>query len=136
MRMRSRTDDDGRVVTAQVRRTAAGLIAQGSDWSGEAPGDAGTTSYWTRAHLDRPVWLSTQTGQPLRVTCAQAGRERVDMPLGTRDCDRWTVGGDIALDLFYDDRGEWMGSAFDARGETARFAAVAETGRLGPLWAG
>lgn len=127
------TNDDGDPDTARVRRTGEGLISDGSH-KGPVPGDAGTTTYWTKAFLERSVWLSTQTGAPLSVTVRRDGQESIPGPSGPLSCDRWQVTGDLPVTLYYDDRGEWMGSAFDANGALARFRTVEETGRLAPLW--
>jgi hypothetical protein len=127
------TDDDGDVTVAKVRRTDGGLVSEGS-WEGEIPGDAATTTYWTKAFLDRGVWISTQTGKPLDVSVSRDGEERIEGLSGEVLCQRWQVSGDLPLTLYYDERGEWMGSAFDASGERAQFRAARETGRLAPLW--
>lgn len=129
----SETNDDGDPYTARVRRRGDALVSDGT-WKGEIPGDAGTTTYWSKAFLSRPVWISTQSGQPLDVTVARDGEERIPGPSGDLLCERWQVTGDLPVTLFYDTRGEWMGNAFDASGTLARFRTVTETGRLGPLW--
>lgn len=127
------TNDDGDAYAAKVRRDGDRLISEGT-WKGEIPGDAGTTTYWSKAFLDRSVWISTQSGEPLDVTCAPDGQERIPGPSGELLCDRWRVTGELPVTLYYDSRGEWMGNAFDASGERAWFRTVQETGRLAPLW--
>ncbi|MFO7855671.1 MAG: DUF6134 family protein [Paracoccaceae bacterium] len=133
MSLEGETDDDGDVSVAKVRRTSDGLVSEGT-WEGELPGDAATTTYWTQAFLERPVWISTQTGAPLDVSVSRDGEERIEGFSSEMLCERWRVRGDLPLTLYYDDRGEWMGNAFDASGEVARFRPTAETGRLAPLW--
>ena len=127
------TNDDGEAQVARVRREGERLISSGS-WSGEIPDDAATTTYWTPAFLQRGTWISTQTGRPLSVAVAQAGAAEIPGPDGPLGVERWQVSGDIDLALFYDARGEWMGSAFDAGGETARFRALSGAPALAPLW--
>ncbi|SDW78324.1 hypothetical protein SAMN05444336_102336 [Albimonas donghaensis] len=127
------TNDDGERETARVRREGDRLVSSGTH-VGDMPGDAATTTYWTPAFLERSTWISTQTGAPLRVSASQDGSEAVPGPSGALTCTRWQVSGDLDLALYYDDRGEWMGNAFDAGGETARFRAVAADPRLAPLW--
>ncbi len=127
------TDDDGRQDTARVRREGGGLVSSGT-YAGELPEGAVTTTYFTQEFLRRDTWISTQTGAPLSVTARRDGAERISGLSGEVDCTRWRLEGDLPLTLYYDDRGEWMGNAFDAGGVQARFAATAETGRLAPLW--
>ncbi|MEC9435507.1 MAG: DUF6134 family protein [Pseudomonadota bacterium] len=127
------TNDDGSKETARVRREGDRLVASGTH-AGELPGDAATTTYWTPDFLKRPVWISTQTGAPLAVSVARDGSEAVPGPAGPLDCARWRVTGDLDLTLYSDDRGEWMGNAFDAGGETARFRAADAGPRLAALW--
>ncbi len=131
----ARTNDDGEDVTARIARSASGLMAEGSDYSGPVPDEVGDTTYWNARFLSRSSWVSTQTGRPLSVRCVEAGTERVALPSGAVECSKWQVAGDIDLTLYYDAQGEWRASAFDAKGETARFVAMDDTGRLGPLWA-
>ena len=100
----------------------------------DGPEGAATTTYWTPEFLERGTWISTQTGRPLAVSVAQAGSAEIPGPDGPLTARRWQVSGDIDLALFYDDRGEWMGSAFDAGGETARFRALSAAPALAPLW--
>ncbi|MGR3782272.1 MAG: DUF6134 family protein, partial [Albimonas sp.] len=107
------TNDDGERQVARVRREGGRLVSSGS-WSGEIPEGAATTTYWTPEFLERGTWISTQTGRPLAVSVAQAGSAEIPGPDGPLTARRWQVSGDIDLALFYDDRGEWMGSAFDA----------------------
>ncbi|HKK37094.1 MAG TPA: DUF6134 family protein [Paracoccaceae bacterium] len=133
MSLEGETDDDGEVSVAKVRRTSEGLVSEGT-WEGPVPSDAATTTYWTQAFLERPVWISTQTGKPLDVSVSRDGEERIEGFSGEVLCQRWRVSGDLPLTLYYDDRGEWMGNAFDASGERARFQPTEETGRLAPLW--
>ncbi|WP_339949962.1 DUF6134 family protein [uncultured Albimonas sp.] len=129
------TNDDGAKEVARVRREGGRLVSSGT-WSGELPDEAATTTYWTPAFLDRGVWISTQTGRPLSVSVAKAGPAEIPGPSGPLAVERWQVSGDIDLALFYDARGEWMGSAFDAGGATAQFRALESAPALAPLWAG
>lgn len=133
MTLDGETDDDGTREIARVRREGDRLIASGAH-KGDIPGDAATTTYWTPNFLERATWISTQTGAPLAVKVTRDGSEAVPGPSGKLDCARWRVAGDLDLTLYYDDRGEWMGNAFDAGGEVARFRATAEGPRLAALW--
>lgn len=127
------TNDDGDREIARVRREGEILVSQGA-WRGEAPSDVGATSYWTQAHLARPVWLSTQTGRPLNVPTSRDGSQTIEALGGRVACARWRAAGDLPVTLYYDDRGEWLGNDFDAGGKPGLIRAVSETGALAPLW--
>ncbi|GMG83763.1 hypothetical protein LNKW23_29770 [Paralimibaculum aggregatum] len=118
------TNDDGTENFARIRREADALAVEGSGHTGRVPLDAATTSYFVPEFLDRRIWISTQSGTPLAVKVAPAGP------------GRWAVSGELDTTLFYDGRGEWMGSEFDAGGETASYELVAQSGRIVPLWRG
>jgi hypothetical protein len=129
------TDDNGSREFAAATRVPNGLAIKGSAYSGVIGGNPGTTTYWSPAFLKRPVWISTQDGQPLSVTARSGRIERFPTPSGAVDTTRWQIGGDLAdLDLFYDRSGEWLGSEFQARGETVRMVTLDVDALLSPLW--
>jgi hypothetical protein len=131
------TSDNGEAAFARASRNGGTLAVEGSGYTGTVEGNPATTTYWSQAFLSRNVWISTQSGQPLSVSVSNRGA--ATFPVGGADvaATRWSVSGDIgALDLFYDESGEWIGSTFEARGQQARFA-VADLGpALAPLWSG
>jgi hypothetical protein len=129
------TDDNGSREFAAATRGPNGLAIKGSAYSGVIGGNPGTTTYWSPAFLKRPVWISTQDGQPLSVTARSGRIERFPTPSGAVDTTRWQIGGDLAdLDLFYDRSGEWLGPEFQARGETVRMVTLDVDASLSPLW--
>ncbi len=119
----SRVNDDGTTDRAVVRAAAAGLVVEGSRYSGPAPADAATTSYFANSFLKRSPWISTQSGDPLAVRIAAEGRP-----------GWWRVSGGLDTTLGYDARGEWTGCEFDAGGELARYEMIRERGAIGALW--
>lgn len=129
------TDDNGSPQSASATRGPNGLAVKGSGYSGIVDGNPGTTTYWTPAFLQRPVWISTQDGQPLAVSPRRGGAEAFATPGGEVRATRWRVGGDLAeLNLFYDGSGEWVGSEFQARGDTVRIAVLDPGTALAPFW--
>lgn len=133
--LRAQTDDNGTAYAANADRSAEALIVEGTEYSGPAPSAAATTSYWSPAFLDRQVWISTQDGRLLSVTAANLGRVQYPAAGGTVEATRWRIGGDLSdLYLYYDGAGEWVGTEFTARGETARFITASRGGPLTPLW--
>lgn len=134
-RLRAETDDNGSAHFANADRVDGALRVEGSAFSGDVPGNPGTTSYWSPAFLDRPAWISTQDGRLLNVTATNLGPATFPTPTGGISATRWRIGGDLTdLFLYYDATGEWVGTEFPARGETARFAVSARGPALTPLW--
>jgi hypothetical protein len=131
-------NDNGTEHFARATRSAGELRVEGSEFTGTVPGNAATTTYWTPAFLDRPVWISTQDGRPLDIRATNGGS--VDVPTvggETISATRWRIDGDLDnFELYYDAAGEWVGSQFQARGETARFLLADRGGALAPLWTG
>jgi len=135
MELDAATDDNGSHKSAAATRGPNGLSIKGSAYSGVIGGNPGTTTYWSPAFLKRPVWISTQDGQPLSVTVRSGRIERFSAPSGAVEATRWQIGGGLAdLDLFYDRSGEWLGSEFQARGETVRMVTLDVDASLSPLW--
>lgn len=104
-----------------------------ADDNGGAPA---TTSYWAPAFLNRRVWISTQDGRPLNIEARRRGAVAIPTATGgSVEATRWDIAGDLGgLSLYYDAAGEWLGNAFEARGETARFLVAERGADLTPLW--
>lgn len=130
------TDDNGTEHFVEATGAGGRVEVRGSEFSGTVEGNPATTSYWSPAFLDRPVWISTQDGRPLDVRARNAGQVRFPTASGeTVAATRWQIAGGIdGLDLYYDDAAEWIGSEFEARGEMARFLTASPGASLTPLW--
>ncbi len=133
--LEAETDDNGTAYAARAAFRDGAVMVEGTEYSGPAPLDAATTSYWSPAFLTRGVWISTQDGRLLNVQAVDRGVEDFPVGEGSVAATRWEITGDLQdLMLFYDASGEWIGTEFPARGETARFAAVSRGPALTPLW--
>ena len=120
-------DDDGDAEFVDVTRNGDTLMVNGSSYQGAAPLAAATPSYWRMGALRNTPWISTQSGELLAVTASQVSSP--EAPAGAT-AYRVTDGAEYTTDIFYDTRGEWIGSAFDAKGERATIVMVSETGAL------
>ena len=119
----STTNDDGEKDRAKVQAKGEKLAIEGSRFSGDAPGETVTTSYFSNAFLTRRPWLSTQSGAPLKVDVKSGGRAG------------WhTVSGELNTALGYTGS-EWTGCEFDAGGELASYELASQSGKIGALWA-
>ena len=136
--MDSSVNDDGERKRVTVRRADNALRVDGPNYQGDAPLDAATTTYFTRDFLERPVWISTDAGDLLEVRRDKLGAARVPGAQGRIPATRWTVtdGDAYTVDVAYDDRGEWVGLAFDASGERCVYRLETEPQRFAALWTG
>jgi hypothetical protein len=120
-------NDDGDSEFVSAAREGERVMVRGSSYEGPAPAAVGTTTYWRRDALSAAPWISPQSGELLSVTASPVSV--AEMPAGAT-AFRITNGTDYTVDTFYDSRGEWIGSAFDAKGERATIRMVEETGVL------
>lgn len=133
--LRAETNDNGTTHFARAERRGGVLRVEGSEFSGEVDGRPATTSYWSPAFLERPVWISTQDGRLLNVRALNRGATPFPTADGAVPATRWEISGDLTgLMLYYDAAGEWLGTEFPARGATARFVTTARGPALTPLW--
>lgn len=134
-RLDARCNDNGTDERVSALSGRGGVEVDGTAYQGVVDGNPATTTYWSQAFLERPVWISTQNGLPFNVSCRPAGPVRVPAPEGDLRATRWQVRGDIGrLDLFYDDSGEWVGNEFEARGQEARLVLARRGRNLADLW--
>lgn len=133
----SDVNDDGRRKRVLSRREGGVLMVDSPDFTGQAPDPLATTTYFTQAFLERPTWLSTDSGDLFGVTPRRAGEATIDTPAGQVACTRWAVtdGGAFTVDLYYDSRGEWLSVGFDAGGERAIYRPLDIGPELAPIWA-
>ena len=120
----SRVNDDGTQERARVTARPDTLTIDGSRYSGKASVEAATTSYYAPAFLKRSPWISTQSGDILKVAVNPEGR-----------ANWWKISGGLDTTLGYDARGEWTGCEFDAGGELATYEVTHQSGAIGALWA-
>jgi hypothetical protein len=113
IKLDSRTDDDGDILTLSVRSIPAGLRVEGSKGVFTAPADTVPTSYWNPALAANRPLLDSQIGRLLDV---------VRVPLGP---GRWRLEGELNLDIAYSPQGRWSGLSFRHKG--ADFVYVART---------
>lgn len=119
----STVNDDGTSDRSNIKRKGDGLVVDGSRYSGPAPADAVTTSYYARPFIDRRPWISTQSGKPLTLDIAPDGR-----------ANWFRTSGELTTTLGYQG-GEWTGCEFDAGGEPGVYEMVRQSGKIAALWA-
>ena len=117
------------------KKTSNGFEIDGSAFSGLVKGNVATTSYFTPDFLNRNIWISTQNGKPLKVSCTKIATEDLYTAQGKITATKWKVSGDLNLYLFYDTNNEWVGSNFRAGGSDANFILHNKIGRNHTTWA-
>ncbi|MHC4089223.1 MAG: DUF6134 family protein [Planctomycetota bacterium] len=112
----TRTDDDGDDFWLRGRSTDAGFRVEGSSGAFVAPADILPTSYWRPDTTTRTQLLETQRGRLIEVAVSAVGVESITVAGGPVDAERYSVTGDLTLDLWYTAGGEWAKTRFEARG--------------------
>lgn len=120
-------NDNGKRSYVKAQRSGDTIEVDSTEFSGPTSGAAMPTSYWKRASLERTPWISTQTGKLLNVAVTPITSG--EGPAGA-SAFRSSDGGKFDVSLFYDARGEWVGTAFDAGGERATYRLREDTGIL------
>lgn len=118
----------------QARRTSRGLEVNGSKFDGVITDQIATTTYWTKAFLDRQLWLSTQGGEQYQVAFGAPTRTTYRTGEGEVEATRYRVLGDLELSLYYDLNREWIGTSFRVQGRNVRISADELSQPLAPLW--
>ena len=130
------TNNDGSAEFANASATSGGVQVSGSRYSGLVPGNPATSSFFAADFLTRPVWISTQDGRPLNIRAGNAGPMTLETAAGPANVTRYTVRGDMEIDLFYTERGEWVGSQRTLAGQRVSFLARPGAGSLMSVWLG
>jgi hypothetical protein len=107
------TDKNGRNEWVNARRSAEGLVVQGSRTSEYiAPDQAIGTSYWNKHMLDGPM-ISMEDGVLLHPKITQLPREAIPLASGTKvEASHYNLSGSFNVDVWYDDSDKWAGLAF------------------------
>lgn len=105
--MASTTDRNGRPYQVRARRNGSAIEVESSE-AGRftAPADLVTTSYWHPSFI-RSRKLDTQGGKMLEVSVTDRGEETIKAVGAEILARRWTIAGDLSLDIWYDRTGAW-----------------------------
>jgi hypothetical protein len=107
------TDKNGTKLYMSAHRTAAGLGVVGTAAQAYvAPEDALPTTYWNRRLLNVPM-IGTQDGMLVHPVVRDLGQDPVAVAAGGRiPANRYSLRGDLDLDLWYDQTRTWAGMEF------------------------
>ncbi|TFG84653.1 MAG: hypothetical protein E4H18_05930 [Hyphomicrobiales bacterium] len=118
----TRTDDDGTLYAVTARATPAGLQVEGANGTFLAPKEIIPTSYWNPATVEQTRLLDTQSGRLLGVTIRPSGEDSLTVGSAAVPAHKYTVTGDLNLDVWYTPQGEWAKISFETRGTTIDYA--------------
>jgi hypothetical protein len=114
-RLEVRVDDDGKAFTLRGERQGKGFAWTSDAGPGQHPLPLFPTNHWDPKVLEQGQVLNTLTGGLNRVDIVRAGPETLDLPGGKVRVQRYRYTGDLSLDAWYDDRGQWLGMRFEGR---------------------
>lgn len=118
----SETNDDGTRYRVEAEATEDGLQVESSEEGPfTAPADILTTSYWNPDAMKRDQLLDTQFGRIVDLEIEEGGRDSLETLDGSVQAMRYSVSGDLEMDIWYDAEGQWSGLEFQARGEPVRY---------------
>jgi len=114
-------NDDGTKGSVEARREGDRISVDGSAFSGMAPGDIVTSSWWNQELLNDAQVLSTEDGALTDIKVTNKGTETISTAFGEIEATRYLVESNITLDLWYDADGHWVKCAFEARGQNIEY---------------
>lgn len=117
----SATNDDGTRYAVRAAAQAGQLKVSGDAVKATVPLGIVPTSYWNKALTSQRQLLNTQTGSILDARITRHGTERILAGGREIEATRYTLVSEFTLDLWYDARGQWVKSRFDARGSTIEY---------------
>jgi hypothetical protein len=111
------TNDDGELLTASVRREGDALAISGTAFSGQAEGALLPSSWWDYDLMQQSRIIDSQNGRVFSVAIQPMGEATLTIAGQQVAAKHYRVTGELALDIWYDARGNWVRSEFDGQGE-------------------
>lgn len=119
--IRTRTNDDGTDYEVDGEARDQEFAVRSSSGARSFPADIIPTSYWHPQTVERSRMLDTQRGRDLSLQIAEQPDREVRTTDGPVTAQAYRVTGDLELDLFYNEEGDWLGTTFTARGEDVTY---------------
>lgn len=123
----TRTNDDGKKTEVRARAEGDQLTIEGSGGAFSLPLGSFPTSYWDPKFTAQTTVLDTQDGVRTMVRAAPPVRETFPVLGKPVPADRYSLSGELTMDLWYTPKGEWVGLKFTSKGSEITYA------RLTPL---
>jgi hypothetical protein len=116
---------DGRQLRVRGAARDGQLVVAGVDGEATFPASAFPTSWWRKPPIGASSLLDTETGEPMSVRVSSLGWETIDVSGRAVRAERLRVQGTLAVDLWYDESGRWVGCRFTARGQRIEYRLAA-----------
>lgn len=104
----SRVNDDGDRFSVEVRPGQGALAYTGQKGQGTVPSSMLPSTYWRTDLTERDEMLDAQYGGTRTFTMTDLGTETVPVMGRMAEARRWSMRGQLDLDLWYDGSGEWV----------------------------
>jgi hypothetical protein len=128
-RLEVEVDDDGKTFRLTGRRDGKGFAWTSDAGPGEHPLPLYPTNHWNPGVLEQGQVLNTLTGALNKVGVVREGTETLALPGGKVRAARYRYLGDLSLDAWYDERGQWLGMRFEGPdGSEMRYLCATCTG--------
>jgi len=114
-RLEVRVDDDSVPFRLRGERSGEAFAWTSDAGEGRYAKPLFPTNHWNDEVLLQDRVLNTLTGRLNRVDITRAGNETLDLPSGQVKAVRYRYRGDLDLDSWYDDQGQWLGMRFEGR---------------------
>jgi|CXWL01.1.fsa_nt_gi hypothetical protein len=116
-RLRCATLRDGRRTRVDAQLDGSRLRVTGADGELLFPLDALPTSWWIKPATSVTSMIDTETGARMALQVTDMGTGPIQAGGAVIQAHRIRVQGELAVDLWYDVQGRWVGCAFTARGQ-------------------
>ena len=133
----SKCRQNGEDFFVSARRKGDVLELKSTKFNGKVDGNPGTSTFFVSDIVRRDVWISTQTGKPMKVTTTNRGNSDIEIAGQKIACTHYYCGGQLRypIDAYFDKDGELVAYFVDALGQQNRFVAQSMQQKLRPLWA-
>lgn len=122
--LESRTDDNGEIYEVRARREGDDrLLVEGPAGRMEITPDIVPTTYWRDSLVRSNRLLDTQKGRILNVQAEPEYRGSISIHGREVPATRYSISGDLQLQIWYDHSGTWSKLRFDYKGETLEYRA-------------
>jgi hypothetical protein len=112
---------DGRRTRVIARREGGGLVVSGAEGQTSFDLSAIPTSWWTKPPTTIDHMIDAETGARMPISVTRVGRETLTIGGQSVQAERIRVRGTLAVDLWYDMNGRWVGCEFSTRGQRIQY---------------
>jgi hypothetical protein len=117
----STTNDDGRLDSVVVRARENGFEVHGRKGTFLAPADIMVGSFWNPDILSHDLLIDPQKGTLKEQVIHDHERTTLSIGGEPRTVTRYRLSSILDGEVYYDDRGQWVGGSFEKKGTNIRY---------------